>query len=429
MGLKHNGTERLGTGRGVRRSIGVCALLTCGLTVAAYAQKSGNSTPRQGEVNGNDVYVRSGPSTNHYPILKLSAGKRVSIVGESGEWYEIMPPDGTFSYISGEYVDTADDKSGVVNGNNVRVRAGSRLPDFSALKYVVQTKLSQGAEVSILGRDADGFLRINPPAGTTAWINRAFVSSPTARADREAASAPMDSNSIAKSEPQVSADDKPDASDVIRPLPDRQDSVLTTLPPSNQRDELIEIDKLSRVELGKPIEQRRFKPLIERYQVIAEQEEDSLAQQYASARIRQLSYMADLLDSVIKMRSINSEAQLNRRAFLEGRAKIRETLPPIPQGMDVKGELRTSALYPTGSFPRRYRLVDTSGVSDRTIGYVEIPSDARIDAASHVGQYVGVRASAKRLQTGGVNPVPIYIAAEIINLQPPGSASSLGRQR
>jgi uncharacterized protein YgiM (DUF1202 family) len=427
-------------------------LLACGLTVSAYAQKSHNSTPRQGEVNGNDVYVRSGPSTNHYPILKLSAGKRVSIVGESGEWYEIVPPEGTFSYISGEYVDTADDKSGVVNGNNVRVRAGSRLPEFSALKYVVQTKLSKGAEVSILGRDADGFLRINPPAGTTTWINRAFVSSPTARADgaaapggstvadgkvvestkpieKTAAPVPMDSNSNAPSEPQAIADTKPDASDMIRPLPDQQDSVLTTLPPSKERDDLIEIDKLSRVELGKPIEQRQLKPLIKRYQVIAEQEEDSLARQYASARVRQLSYMTDLLDSVIKIRSIDGEAQLNRRAFLEGRAKIRETLPPIPQGMDVKGELRISSLYPPGTVPRRYRLVDTTGASERTLGYVEIPSDAGIDATSHVGQYVGVRASAKRLQTGGVNPVPIYIAAEIINLQPPGGDSGLGRKR
>jgi SH3-like domain-containing protein len=426
-------------------------LLVWGLTVSAQAQQPDRSTPRQGEVTGNDVYVRSGPSTNHYPTIKLSAGAHVSIVGESGDWYEIVPPEGTFSYISGEYVDTADDKSGVVNGNNVRVRAGSHLPEFSALKYVVQTKLSKGSEVSILGRDADGYLRINPPEGTTTWINRAFVSSLTIRPDRAvtpggstdadgkvvdattpiektAAAEPMDSNSIARREPPVFAGAKPSASDMIQPLPDRQDSVLTTLPPSKERDELIEIDKLSRVELGKPIEQRLLKPLIKRYQLIAEQEEDSLARQYASTRIRQLSYMTDLLDSVIKVRSIDSEAELNRRAFLEGRAKIREMLPPIPQGMDVKGELRTSSLYPPGTLPRRYRLVDATGASERTIGYVEIPSDTGIDSASHVGQYVGVRASAKRLQTGGVNPVPIYIAAEIINLQPPDGDSGLERQ-
>ena len=101
----------------------------------AVAQRPEGRAARQGEITANDVYVRSGPSLNHYPVCKLDAGSRVTILGEGeGEWYEIRPPTGTFSLISADYVDTPNDKTGVVNGNNVRVRTGSLLNDN---KYTV----------------------------------------------------------------------------------------------------------------------------------------------------------------------------------------------------------------------------------------------------------------------------------------------------
>ncbi len=130
---------------------------------------------RIAEVTGQNVYVRSGDSTNHYPVGKLNAGDRVTIVGESGEWFEILPPEGSFSLISGQYVDSMDNKKGIVNGDNVRVRAGSSVAEFAKLKYVVQLKLSKGAEVIIIEENPDGFLKIKPPAGVTLWTNSRFV--------------------------------------------------------------------------------------------------------------------------------------------------------------------------------------------------------------------------------------------------------------
>ena len=128
-----------------------------------------------GEINANDVYVRSGDSQNHYTVCKLSAGNRVTVVSERGEWLEILPPAGTFSLISGDYVDRVDDHSGVVNGTNVRVRAGSLISDD---KYTVQAMLGKGDKVTIVGSNPDGFLRIEPPTGATLWVSRSFVSKP-----------------------------------------------------------------------------------------------------------------------------------------------------------------------------------------------------------------------------------------------------------
>ena len=75
---------------------------------------------------------------------------------------------------------------------------------------------------------------------------------------------------------------------------------------------------------------------------------------------------------------------------------------------------------------QRFRLIDPTSESDRTIGYVEIPPDSGLNAEGYLGRYVGVRASAQRVQTGGVNPVPIYIARELILLEPPQSAGKTG---
>lgn len=383
------------------------------------------------EVTGDDVYVRSGPSLNHYPVVKLHAGDRVTIVREMGEWYEIHPPEGVFSFISGDYVDTADDKSGVVNGNNVRVRAGSALPEFSKLKYVVQTKLPKGAEVTILRREPDGFLRIKPPAGTSVWINRTyveFIPGASGRARHKTADTPSAGSDVPGTDivfgAVESGTDQPGARAAqsvdgkVDAVEDPNRSTFASLPRSELRRELEEVDDAARAELTKPIAERRFQPLIARYQAVADRGGDGLDRQYALARVAQLSQMKALIDTVRRMRKLDEQAESQRREFLDGRAKIREAMPPIPKELDAQGELRVSALYPPGSVPRRYRLVDPAGVGQRTIGYVEIPQDSSITVEDFLGRYVGVRAAAKRLQTGGVNPVPIYVAGELILLQP-----------
>ena len=387
-----------------------CAFLL-GLTLlSSYAigQVPVKQALGSGEVTGSDVYVRSGPSLNHYTVLKLEAGSRVTVVGENGEWYEILPPAEAFSLVSGDYIDSSDGKHGVVNGNNVRVRAGSLLNEN---KYTVQTLLSKGAEVTIVGRNADGFLRIAPPEGATVWVNRSFIEmvpGSLLKLESEVAATPADGTKTG-SEGDTSADDAASAMPA---------SPFTGYPITELRTELELIDRAAQTELEKPVMERRLEALVARYQVIAEQVEDEFAQQYAAARVRQLTDMAAVIDTVRQMRKVNEQAESRRREYLQGRAKIRETLPEIPTGLDVKGVLRTSALYPADSPLQRFRLVDTSGPTDRTIAYIEVPVGTAIDAKAFLDQYVGVRASSKRLQQGGVDPVAIYVAGEIVPIEP-----------
>lgn len=366
-----------------------------------------------GTVSANDVYVRSGDSLNHYTICKVQSGDKVHVVSERGEWYEIEPPPGTFSLVSGDFVDTTDNQSGTINGDNVRVRAGSLINEN---KYTVQTLLTKGTPVTILGRNPDGFVRIAPPSGATVWINKSFVnlgdgavspskvsepnSEPTADAAKGGSDIP----------PAVAASAAKSAEKLSVPMPAAATTAL--------RRQVEEIDAAARAELAKPIEQRRFEPIAQRYEPIASQNDDTYAREYAKARLEQVKHLSDLTAAIDKMRNVDEQAQVKRRDFLAARGLIPEPTPETtPTGIEVQGELRISALYPPGSPTPRYRLLDPNDANGRTIGYVEIPTETNIQVEPFLGKFVGVRASAQRVQAGGVDPIPIYIASELMLME------------
>ena len=382
---------------------------------AALGQSDAPTAPGLGvgTVNANDVYVRSGDSLNHYTISKLKSGDQVTVVSERGEWYEIVPPEGTFSLVSGDFVDTTDNQNGVINGDNVRVRAGSLLNEN---KYTVQNLLTKGTPVTILGRNPDGFVRIKPPPGATVWINRSFV---TLAGAAGATTKPAETTDVAPKAttegativpPAVQASATKSAEKLAAPMPAAATTPL--------RRQVEEIDVAARTELAKPIEQRRFEPIAKRYEPIASQTDDSFAQQYAKTRLEQVNHLAELTKAVDRMRAVDQEAVSKRRDFLAERGLIPEPQPETtPAGIEVKGELRISALYPPGSPTPRYRLLDPNDANGRTIGYVEFPKDANITVEPYLGKVVGVRASAQRIQAGGVDPIPIYIARELMLME------------
>jgi hypothetical protein len=200
------------------------------------------------------------------------------------------------------------------------------------------------------------------------------------------------------------------------------------LPPTEHRQTLEQLDASLEAEAAKPAAERDIGPLIERYRQIAEQSDDELARRYAEARLGQLNHLAELLTTLRKIRELNDAAKVNERQWMEERANADYIyLPPVPAGFDAQGELRASALYPPGSIPRRYRLVDPNKSGERTLGYVELPAESTIPIETFLGRYVGIRASEKRLQTGGVDPVPIFVVKEMALLQPAGQTVSAGQ--
>lgn len=420
-------------------------VLMLALSGSAWSQSPG--VLFVGEVNANDVYLRSGDSLNHYTIAKVSAGDRLSIVSERGDWYEVLPPEGVFSLISGDYVDQSENGRGIVNGDNVRVRAGSSL---NSSKYTVQTLLSKGDAVTVLGKNADGFLRIAPPAGATVWIAKEFIAHGTGAA-LPSASQPAGSSTNRNPSPATSrgsatptpspaeatdsgvgndaVDESPSVGGTseLTPQPAERNvqsaSTKREVPPGFEnlpvtatRRALVKLDERTRAELAKPMEQREFDEILSEYETIANQTEDELASAYARARFEQVSDMNGLVATVQRLRSLDAKAGEERRSYMEQRASIPAATPPVAGGLDARGLLKTSALYPKGSVPRRFRLIDTESAAGGTIAYVEVPAEMEAVAESLVGKVVGVRASASQLLRGGVNPVPVYTAAELVEV-------------
>ena len=127
-----------------------------------------------GIINTNNSFVRCGPSADtYYPTMKLNKGAKITVVGMKGTWLKIVPPDGSFCYVSKAFVDrNGDGTSGKINHEGSTVRAGST---ENTLKVVPLCQLSIGADVKIIG-EQDEFYKITPPEGKAyVYIDRQFV--------------------------------------------------------------------------------------------------------------------------------------------------------------------------------------------------------------------------------------------------------------
>ena len=365
--------------------------------------------PFVGEVSGDDVYVRSGPSANYYPVTKINAGTRVNVVGDVEGWYAIVPPDGCFSLIHKNFVDIGDAPGdGVVNGQAVRVRAGSALrPDL----YAKQLQLNRGAKVTVLGPYNADYLKIVPPEGARLYISREFVVPAGGSGQpREAApiAAPASASTTTSAEPVGdSPDDQAAASDAT-------DASSAT--PTSYRGEIEELDAALAAEMREPLLHRDYSSLIARYGVLAEQDDDEYARVYAKSRINQLEEASHGLSAVRELRDLGAKLKRERTTKLVERQQWRVRERKIGGGYDVIGQLRPSMIWNAPTGPKRYRLVGDELPTPRTIGYVEIPSQSNLDINQFLGRRVGVRAGTTRVETRDVDPIVIYVASEMVVL-------------
>jgi uncharacterized protein YgiM (DUF1202 family) len=125
-----------------------------------------------GLINSNSVNIRSGPSENYYATLKVDKGAPVTVVGIKFDWLKILPPDGSYSVITRQFVTkNPDGTTGTVSGDNVRVRAGSHL---TPVKITVQCQLKKGAQVQIIGEQEE-YYQIKPPADAYVYVHQKYV--------------------------------------------------------------------------------------------------------------------------------------------------------------------------------------------------------------------------------------------------------------
>ena len=188
----------------MRLRVAIGVLICASLSAAVRAE----GFPYTAYVTSDDVYVRSGPGKNYYPTSKLQRGNAVEIYRhDPGGWYAIRPPESSFSWISGRYLEPAEDGIAVVIGDRVMARVGSTLSD---IRDVIQVRLYRDEEVEVLeakrfgnGPGAQTWYKISPPSGEFRWVFGKFI-------DRDPPAAPDRSE---RRRNLLISDDDPDAGD------------------------------------------------------------------------------------------------------------------------------------------------------------------------------------------------------------------------
>ena len=141
---------------------------------------SGGSAGRISGTGGAGVNVRSGAGTRYGRIGGLAEGASVTIVGQSGGWYQIKYGSGT-GWVCGDYVKktsggssggsssggTSTGKVSGTGGSGLNVRSGA------GTGYGRIGGLAEGASVTIVGQ-SNGWYKIKYGSGT-GWVSSQFV--------------------------------------------------------------------------------------------------------------------------------------------------------------------------------------------------------------------------------------------------------------
>jgi len=330
------------------------------------------SYPYDALVTGDRVKIRSGPGTNFYHCGFLNRGDRVTVVSRQFSWSRIVPPAGTFSWISEQYVkiDPANPGIGIVTGNSVRVYAGS---DYQKAMYSTtkQGLLDKDEKVKLLGEQSDGYFKIAPPSFAYLWVSTQYTK--IAPKLVETPNIPTTVEPL----PQGPNDTNAVAVEAVTPAPTVEPA------PKSYLEKYRELQKRVEAERKKVLNEQDYTELKKGLTEIAKDKESGRVARYAEFVLGQIeSY--ELVLAVSKQIKLQTE-QLQKTAT--GIEKAREQR--LAQVQDAGKYAVTGVFQTYATFgPGNYRIVDANG---KMICYA-LPTGAiaRMDLKSLIGKKVGL---------------------------------------
>jgi len=350
-------------------------IIVTSLLSVSFAQNTTSSSneagtlsfPYMAEITGDNVYVRSGPGTNFYDCGKLNTGDKVKVIGKQFSWARIVPPLGSFSWISIQYVsiDPANPTIGTVTGDRVRVYAGSDHVEPLHSTYL-QGKLDRGDKVKLLGEQKDDYYKIAPLSFAYLWVSINYTKllpAEPVKADAPTVKPPTVKPVTAKSTIVKPTTVKPTTvpkevpKEVVPPpVPDTPETLLA---------KYRALQKQVEAERTKPIEKQNYTEIKKKFMKIAENKTADKAALYAQSVLKQIKGLELVL-------IVNKEVRLQNEQLKNIRERIAKTrttkLAEFEklENFAVVGKLKTFTTYGPGN----YRIVDDSG---KTICYA-IPS-------------------------------------------------------
>jgi uncharacterized protein YgiM (DUF1202 family) len=330
------------------------------------------SYPYDALVTGDRVKIRSGPGTNFYHCGFLNRGDRVTVVSRQFSWSRIVPPAGTFSWISEQYVkiDPANPSIGIVTGNSVRVYAGS---DYQKAMYSTtkQGLLDMGEKVKLLGEQSDGYYKIAPPSFAYLWVSTQYMKMAPKLVDTP--NVPTTVEPL----PQGPNDTNAVAVEAITPEP--------TLPPAPKTflQKYRDLQKRVETERKKLLNEQDYTELKKGLTEIAKDKESGRVARYAEFVLGQIeSY--ELVLAVNKQVKLQSEQLEKTETGIEKAKEERLAQVKNTGKYAVTGVFQTYATFGPGN----YKIVDSNG---KMICYA-LPTGAisRMDLKSIIGKKVGL---------------------------------------
>jgi len=352
--------------------VGLCHGAAAGGVVEGAAPEEIETPPfpYDAVITSDDVYIRSGPGTNFYHCGKFKKGDRVKVVARQFSWSRIVPPAGSFSWISMQYVkiDPANSSVGTVTGDNVRVYAGS---DFVKPLYstTLQDKLSSGAKVKLLGEQLDDYYKIAPPPGAYLWVSTNFTKPAPPAAQPTPAAAPA-------AEPARTAVKEPNETAVAA-------SPAAPSTPQSALEKYRELKKQAEAERAKPVGQQDYSNIKKGLTEIAKDESAGSAARYAQFVLQQV-------EGYELAMAVNKEIQLQTDQLAKTKAGIQKARTTRLSEVEdlgrfaIKGQLQPYATFGPG----HYRIVNEAG---KMICYAlpEGPA-AQKDLTPLIGHQVGL---------------------------------------
>jgi hypothetical protein len=322
--------------------------------------------PYMAEIIGDDLYVRSGPGTNFYNCSKLNEGDKVKVIGKQFSWARIVPPAGSFSWISMQYVsiDTDNPTLGTVTGDRVRVYAGSdtQRPLYST---TLQGKLDKDDKVKLLGEQMDDYYKIAPPPFAYLWVSINFTKPiPSV----EVVTPTVETPAVG---PTVEPKETPEEA-APEPAP-----TLTMLEKYNSLREQVDVER------AKPKNQQNYTSIKEALIKIAKNKTDDKTARYAEFVLKQIEgfELALVVNKAVQLQ--NEQLQKIKERINRARATRLAEFQDLGRFAAV-GQLRTFTTYGPG----HYRIINEAG---KTVCYA-LPSDqvSKVKLGRLIGRKVGL---------------------------------------
>jgi uncharacterized protein YgiM (DUF1202 family) len=319
------------------------------------------SFPYFAEITGDNVNIRSGPGTNFYRCGKLNKGDRVKVISRQFSWARIVPPAGSFSWISMQYVniDPKNPNIGIVTGDRVRVYAGS---DFVKPLYstYMQGKLDKGDKVTLLGEQLDDYYKIEPPPFAYLWIISNFI-----KPVKIVETTPPPQPAVEKPAVEKPADEQPagDKPVVEQPMETKEtvEEIIESLSPEELLERYKALQERVEAERAKPVGQQDYSDIKKALTKIAGAKDAGKASRYAEYLVKQLEGF-ELALVVAKEIKLQDEQLVKIKERIEKAHATRlEEFQDLGK-YAVVGKLQAFTTYGPG----HYRIVDAFG---KTICY------------------------------------------------------------